>query len=76
MIIQDEHFALTGVRWRKSTRSNEMGGACVEVTALRSVVALRDSKNPDGPKLLVPPSGWQGLLGMIKSGAYDPGAHS
>lgn len=76
MTTQDEHLALTGVRWRKSTRSNEMGGACVEVTAACSMVALRDSKNPDGPKLFVPPSGWQGLLGVIKSGAYDLGPRS
>lgn len=51
--------------WRKSTRSSA-NGECVEVgTAARSV-AVRDSKNPDGPKLLVSPRDWTTFLGDIK----------
>jgi len=38
--------------WRKSTYSGGNGGECVEVaTNLPGMVAVRDSKNPDGPIL-------------------------
>jgi Domain of unknown function (DUF397) len=39
--------------WRKASRSTENGGNCVEVAAVSEVVAVRDSKDPDGAKLLV-----------------------
>ncbi|MFD0854073.1 DUF397 domain-containing protein, partial [Actinomadura adrarensis] len=39
--------------WRKSARSGENGGNCVELAGAASVVAVRDSKDPDGPVLLV-----------------------
>ncbi|WP_327006856.1 DUF397 domain-containing protein [Dactylosporangium sp. NBC_01737] len=43
---------LTGAVWRKSTRSGSNGGNCVEVAGnLPGVVAVRDSKDPDGPAL-------------------------
>lgn len=38
-------------QWRKSRRSGSQGGACVEVADLGDAVAIRDSKDPDGPKL-------------------------
>jgi len=59
---------LSGAIWRKSTRSNN-GGACVEVaTNLPDVVAIRDSKNPAGPKLVVRPEAWRVFL----AGLIDP----
>ncbi|RSN44333.1 MULTISPECIES: DUF397 domain-containing protein [Actinomadura] len=39
--------------WRKASRSTSNGGNCVEVADLSSAVAVRDSKDPDGPKLTV-----------------------
>lgn len=42
-----------GLLWRKSTRSTSTGGECVELAALPEGVGVRDSKNPDGPKLLL-----------------------
>ncbi|MFI7663316.1 DUF397 domain-containing protein [Micromonospora parva] len=55
---------LTGVRWRKSTRSNGSGGACVEVADnLPGVVAVRDSKDPDGPVLVFAPDSWRAFVG-------------
>jgi hypothetical protein len=54
--------------WRKSTRSNN-GGACVEVaTNLPGVVAVRDSKNPAGPKLIVASDQWQAFIRGLKDG--------
>ncbi|MEV4250155.1 DUF397 domain-containing protein [Streptosporangium canum] len=58
---------LTGARWRKSSRSNGNGGECVEVAVnLPGVVAVRDSKNPDGPALLFAPEVWATFLTRIK----------
>ncbi|MGC4863926.1 DUF397 domain-containing protein [Micromonospora sp. DT53] len=54
---------LTGARWRKSTRSNGSGGACVEVAAnLPGLVAVRDSKDPTGPVLVFPPDAWRAFV--------------
>jgi hypothetical protein len=41
------------VIWRKARRSNEHGGDCVELAGLPGVVAVRDSKDPEGPRLVV-----------------------
>ena len=46
--------------WRKSSYSNGNGGACVEVARnVPGVVAVRDSKDPEGPKLAFAPAQWQ-----------------
>ncbi|MEU8800902.1 DUF397 domain-containing protein [Spirillospora sp. NPDC048819] len=42
-----------GLRWRKATRSTSTGGECVELAVVPEGVGVRDSKNPDGPKLLL-----------------------
>lgn len=42
--------------WRKSSYSADDGGECVEVAALPGRMAIRDSKNPDGPVLLLSPA--------------------
>lgn len=39
--------------WRKASRSTVQNDNCVEVADVSSVVALRDSKDPDGPILVV-----------------------
>ncbi|MEU3146518.1 MULTISPECIES: DUF397 domain-containing protein [unclassified Streptomyces] len=41
---------LTAVSWRRSSYSNQDGGACVEVCDdFAAVVPVRDSKVPHGP---------------------------
>jgi Domain of unknown function (DUF397) len=37
------------MNWRKSARSGTNGENCVEVADLRASMAVRDSKNPNGP---------------------------
>ena len=52
--------------WRKSTYSNN-GGECVEVASgAPSVVAVRDSKDPDGPKLAFTPAEWKAFTSTVK----------
>lgn len=59
--------------WRKSSRSSANGGECVEVAdrPVRGAVAVRDSKNPDGPVLAVAPESWLAFTGQLKTGAFD-----
>jgi len=55
--------------WRKSSRSSGSGQNCVEVAAYRpGVVAVRDSKDPNGPALVVSPAQWHALLTGVRSG--------
>ncbi|MFJ4315742.1 DUF397 domain-containing protein [Streptomyces lavendulae] len=42
--------------WRKSSYSGDTGGECVEIAAQPRLVAVRDSKNPEGPAFTVSPS--------------------
>jgi len=53
------------VQWRKSSYSGDTGGECVEVAPLNDLVAIRDSKRPDGPVLTVSPSAFATFLGGI-----------
>ncbi|MEU7800167.1 DUF397 domain-containing protein [Micromonospora arborensis] len=53
---------LTGAVWRKSTRSGDNGGACVEVATNLSQVAVRDSKDPAGPRLQFSRPRWSAFL--------------
>jgi len=63
---------LTRAEWRKSSYSGGNGGTCVEVARnLPGIVAVRDSKNPDGPKLVIPAAGWQAFTASVKAGRYD-----
>ena len=48
--------------WRKSSYSGQSGN-CVEVARnLPDLVAIRDSKSPNGPNLLVSPETWRAFL--------------
>ncbi|NMO57700.1 DUF397 domain-containing protein [Actinoplanes sp. TBRC 11911] len=58
--------------WRKSQRSNGNGGNnCVEVAFLAGAVAVRDSKEPDGPALLFTDAEWTSFVGGVHDGEFD-----
>ncbi|MEU6748909.1 DUF397 domain-containing protein [Spirillospora sp. NPDC046719] len=57
--------------WQKSTHSDSSGGACVEVGEMTSGVALRDSKDPEGPKLAFGRGAFGVLVSDIRAGRYD-----
>ena len=57
-------------RWRKSSYSGNGGGNCVEVArSLPGVVAVRDSKNPDGPVLITRRDGWVRFITRLRTDA-------
>ena len=60
---------LNRIEWRKASYSTGNGGNCVEVGSAARAVAVRDSKNPDGPKLAFSREGWQRFTLAVKSGA-------
>lgn len=57
--------------WRKSRRSQNNGG-CVEVGACGCCgTAVRDSKDPDGPKLAFGVAAWRVFHADVVAGRYD-----
>jgi Domain of unknown function (DUF397) len=58
---------LIGTEWRKSSYSSANGGNCVEVAVGGpGVVAVRDSKDPDGPALIFTPADWSAFIASLK----------
>lgn len=62
---------LTAAAWFKSSYSGN-GQNCAEVADLAKTayggVAIRDSKAPDGPALLVASDGWGAFIAAVKRG--------
>ncbi|GAA3421199.1 DUF397 domain-containing protein [Streptosporangium vulgare] len=64
---------LSNATWVKSTMSGDNGGNCVEVANLKDtsshpvLIAVRDSKDPEGPKLLFTPTAWNTFLNAVKA---------
>lgn len=58
--------------WRRAGYSGGNGGECVEVASTaKALVAVRDSKNPNGQKLAFTPSGWQSFIQHVRNTAID-----
>ncbi|MGH3697798.1 MAG: DUF397 domain-containing protein [Pseudonocardiaceae bacterium] len=62
-----EVAVLDGARWRKSSRSGAVSN-CVEVAFAGPVVALRDSKNPAGSVVAIPPPAWAAFTTALRTG--------
>jgi hypothetical protein len=60
--------------WRKASYSGGNGGACVEVSSTpAALVAVRDSKDPDGPGLAFSPARWQAFTRQLQRGTLHRG---
>jgi hypothetical protein len=57
-------------RWHKSSYSGNGGGDCVEVARnLPGTVAVRDSKDPHGPVLVVSRDEWASFITGVRTTA-------
>ena len=54
------------LQWRKATYSSGNGGNCIEVATAGRTVAVRDSKDPDGPRLAFGTRAWQAFAARVK----------
>jgi hypothetical protein len=65
-----EHGALaidlSRARWRVSTRSGG-NGDCVEVASLDGDIAVRDSKDREGPMLIYNCEAWRGFMRNLRA---------
>jgi hypothetical protein len=59
--------------WRKASNSGANGGGCVEVARLPAVVAVRDSKDPDGSRLTFSSEEWRAFVAGVKAGEFGLG---
>jgi Domain of unknown function (DUF397) len=69
-------YDLSRAVWCKSAHSGQ-NGSCVEVAIIsgpegyRPVIAVRDSKDPGGPKLIFSRSKWNAFTARVKNGGLD-----
>jgi Domain of unknown function (DUF397) len=62
---------LSRAEWRKASYSSTNGGNCVEVARnLPGAVAVRDSKDPDGPALVFTPAAWDAFRSGVRRGEF------
>lgn len=57
---------LSGLAWRKASKSHEDGDQCVEIASDVDVVYMRDSKNPDGPIIFISRDNFRRLANALK----------
>jgi hypothetical protein len=57
------------VSFMRSSRCNS--NACVEVGRALGEVLVRDSKDPAGPRLALPPATFSDFLSGLKAGEFD-----
>lgn len=55
--------------WRSSGRCDS--GACVEVASVGTKIAVRDSKDPDGPVLLFSHAEWTAFVAAARAGDFQ-----
>lgn len=67
--MSPEDLEASKLQWRKSRRSAN-NGACIEVAPTNGRIAVRDSMNPVGGRLLYPALSWQNFTKSIKAEQY------
>ncbi|MFA1548152.1 DUF397 domain-containing protein [Actinomadura chokoriensis] len=56
-----------GAAWRKSSHSGSQADDCIELASTDRAVAVRDSKDPDGPVLTIAPDTWNAFVRTLKA---------
>lgn len=62
---------LATAAWRKSSFSGPNSDMCVEVAFVGEAIAVRDSKNPEGPALIFTQDEWDAFVRGTKDGEFD-----
>lgn len=57
------------IRWCRSSRCDS--GTCVEVARIDGTIAIRDSKDVDGPVLTFSPQEWAAFIAAVRNGEFD-----
>jgi hypothetical protein len=58
---------VTSIAWRTSSYSGDNGGTCIEVGTAGPAVAVRDSKDHDGPQLVFPVGKWKSFTDRLQA---------
>jgi hypothetical protein len=61
---------LFGAAWRKSTYSSSNAN-CVEVAVTDPAIAIRDTKDRQGPVLVFSPREWRAFTASVRNGEFD-----
>jgi Domain of unknown function (DUF397) len=74
-VVGSEKITLTeaeraGLVWLKA-RSSTVNGQCVEIASSANKVAIRDSKDPDGPILVYASAEFRAFLDSARNGQFD-----
>ena len=70
---------LTGATWRRASSSDgDPDEASVEIAFVagskegsEQVIAMRDSRQPDGPVLIFTPDEWEAFTAGVQDGEFD-----
>lgn len=60
----------SNLTWQKA-QSSTANGQCVEIASTIGKIALRDSKDPDGPVLVYTPAEFSAFLEGARNGEFD-----
>jgi hypothetical protein len=66
----DDTDAASTPSWRKSGRCTP-DQQCVEVAPITGRIAVRDSTDPEGPRLMMRAGAWREFVGEVKTGQFD-----
>ena len=66
-LSESEHTALAWLKAQASTHN----GACVEIASASGKIAIRDSKDPDGPILVYTHAEFKAFLDGARNGEFD-----
>lgn len=53
--------------WCKSSYSDSQGGSCVEIASLPQAIGIRDSKDKQGPALVVSKGSWSSFVSRVRA---------